>query len=53
MSKKILFEVLETSKKDLSEYLKKIGYSGKYVESLHVIFHLNGDVAHIKPMLRF
>ena len=53
MSKKILFEVLETSKKDLNEYLKKLGYSGKNVEKLEIHFHLNGDISFVKPTLRF
>ena len=53
MSKTILFEVLETSKKDLNEYLKTLGYSGKYIEKLEIHFHPNGDVSFVKPTLRF
>lgn len=53
MPEKITFEVLGTSKKDLNEYLKKIGYSGKYIEKLEIHFHPNGDISFIKPTLRF
>ena len=53
MQKKIMFEVLETSKKDLNEYLKTLGYSGKYIEKLELHFHPNGDLSFVKPTLRF
>ena len=53
MSKTILFEVLETSKKDFNEYLKTLRYSGKYIEKLEIHFHPNGDISFIKPTLRF
>ena len=53
MQNKILFEVLYDTKKELSEYLKRAGLSGKHVESLEVHFHPDGEVSFIKPKLRF
>lgn len=53
MPKKIMFEVFEESKKELSEFLKKTRYSGKHVESLEVHFHPDGEISFIKPKLRF
>ena len=53
MQKKILFEVLEGSKKELSDFLKKVGYSGRCVESLEIHFHHDGEVSFVKPKLRF
>ena len=53
MQKKILFEVMHDTKKELSEYLKKAGLSGRHVESLEVHFHPDGEVSFIKPKLRF
>lgn len=53
MTKKILFEVLEENKKELSAFLRKVGYSGKYIESLEVHFHPDSEVSFIKPKLKF
>ena len=53
MPNKIMFEILQETKKELSEYLKKAGLSGKHVESLEVHFHGDGEVSFIKPKLRF
>ena len=53
MQKKILFEVLQETKKELSEYLKRVGLSRKHVESLEVHFHPDGEISFIKPKLRF
>lgn len=53
MPKKIMFEVLQETKKELSEYLKRIGLSGKYIESLEVHFHPDGEISFIKPKLKF
>ena len=51
--KKIMFEVLNETKKELSEYLKRVGLSGKHVESLEIHFHPDGEVSFIKPKVRF
>lgn len=53
MTKKIIFEVMEESKRELSEYLKKSGYSGKHVEMLEIHFHPTGEISFVKPRLRF
>lgn len=53
MSKKIIFEVFQETKKELSEYLKRVGLSGKHIESLEVHFHPDGEVSFVKPKLRF
>lgn len=53
MQKKIMFEVLSETKSELSAYLKRVGLSGKHVESLEVHFHSDGEVSFIKPKLRF
>ena len=53
MPKKIMFEILQETKKELSEYLKRVGLSGKHVESLEVHFHPDGEISFIKPKLRF
>ena len=53
MQKKIMFEILQETKKELSEYLKRVGLSGKHVESLEVHFHPDGEISFIKPKLRF
>ena len=40
-----MFEVLQETKKELSEYLKRVGLSGNHVESLEVHFHSDGEVS--------
>lgn len=53
MYKKIMFEFMYENKKEFSEYLKKVGLSGKHIESFEVCFHPDGEVSFIKPKLRF
>ena len=53
MQKKIVFEIMKETKKELSEFLKRVGLSGNHVESLEVHFHSDGEVSFIKPKLRF
>ena len=48
-----MFEFLQENKKNLSEYLKRVGLSGKHIESFEVTFHPDGEVSFIKPKLRF
>lgn len=48
-----MFEVLEDSKRELSDFLKSNGYSGKHIESLEIHFHPTGEISFVKPKLRF
>ena len=48
-----MFEVMEDKKKELSVFLKENGFSNKYVEKLELHFHADGELAHVKPLLRF
>ena len=48
-----MFEICEKNKRELSDFLKKIGYSNKNVEMIELHFHPNGDLSFVKPKLRF
>ena len=48
-----MFELLAETKKELSEYLKRVGLSGTHIESLEIHFHPDGNIGFIKPKLKF